>query len=67
MWDGNIIEEGTILRNCVLGYSNHIGERSHISDGAIISDECRIGQENRLERGIRIWPGTTLNDRAISF
>ncbi|MGQ9611296.1 MAG: sugar phosphate nucleotidyltransferase [Chloroflexus sp.] len=67
MWDGNTIEEGSTLRNCVLGYNNRIGERSHIIDGTIISDECQIGQENRLERGIRIWPGTTLGDRAVSF
>jgi mannose-1-phosphate guanylyltransferase len=32
-----------------------------------VSDDCRIGADNRLEHGIRIWPGTALNERAISF
>lgn len=67
LWENNVLEEGVTLRNCVLGRGNHIGTKTQISDGAIISDDCRIGPENRLERGIRIWPGTSLNERAISF
>nr|WP_255603484.1 hypothetical protein [Oscillochloris sp. ZM17-4] len=38
-----------------------------ITDGTIVSDNCTLGPENRLERGIRIWPGTSLGERAISF
>lgn len=67
LWDGNRIAEGATLRNCVLGRNNEIGGKTVITDGAIISDDCRLGPENRLERGIRIWPGTLLNERAISF
>ncbi len=67
LWDDNVIEEGATLRNCVLGHGNRVGQRTIITDGAIVSDQCRLGGENRLERGIRIWPETTLNDRAISF
>lgn len=67
LWENNRVEEGTLLRNCVLGKGNYIGARSHIIAGTIISDDCSIGAENRLERGIRIWPGTALKDQAVSF
>ncbi len=67
LWAGNTLAEGVTLRNCVLGQNNIIGAQTQITDGAIVSDDCRIGAENRLERGIRIWPGTVLNESAISF
>lgn len=67
LWQGNIIEEGALLRNCVLGQQNRIGAKAHITDGSIIGDGCTIGEENRLERGIRIWPDTVLKEKAITF
>jgi mannose-1-phosphate guanylyltransferase len=67
LWEENAIEEDAALRACVVGRGNRIRARSHILDGTIISDACDIGEENRLERGIRIWPETKLNERAISF
>ena len=67
LWDNNQIGEAVTLRNCVLGRDNTIGAKSHITDSAIIGDNCTFGPENRLERGIRIWPGTQLGERAISF
>lgn len=67
LWEDNQIGEGSTLRSCVLGRGNHIGAHTLISDGTIISDECSLGDENRLERGIKLWPGTTLQDKAISF
>ncbi len=67
LWENNVIGEGVTIRNSVLGRGNTIGAKCFISDGAIIGDDCGIGPENRLERGIRIWPGTTLGEQAISF
>jgi mannose-1-phosphate guanylyltransferase len=67
LWEGNQLGEGVTLRNSVLGRNNTIGARSFISDGAIVGDDCVLGPENRLERGIRLWPGTQLGERAISF
>ncbi|HMQ31137.1 MAG TPA: NDP-sugar synthase [Chloroflexaceae bacterium] len=67
LWADNRIGEAATLRNCVLGRGNEIGPKSHIVDGAIVGDDCRFGPENRLERGIRIWPGTVLGEKAISF
>jgi mannose-1-phosphate guanylyltransferase len=67
LWAGNTLAAGVTLRNCVLGRNNAVGANTQITDGSIVSDDCRIGADNRLEHGIRIWPGTALNERAISF
>jgi mannose-1-phosphate guanylyltransferase len=67
LWEDNIIEEGASLRSCVVGSGNRIGAKAHLDSGTIVSDSCEIGAENRLECGIRLWPGTQLQDHAISF
>lgn len=67
LWDGNVIDDGAVLRSCVVGHGNQIGANTHLTDGAIVGDACVIGPENRLERGIRLWPKTELPERAISF
>ncbi len=67
LWEQNIVEAEATLRSCVLGKGNRIGERTLITGGTIIGDGCQMGMENRLEKGIRIWPGTTIPDHAISF
>ena len=67
LWEDNVVEEGASLRACVIGRGNRIGPKAHLTDRTIVSDNCAIGAENRLERGIRIWPGTQLQDQALSF
>lgn len=67
LWEENIIEEGATLRSCVIGRGNRIGAHTSISGGAIVGDDCTVGKENRLDHGIRLWPGTSLKDQAISF
>jgi mannose-1-phosphate guanylyltransferase len=67
LWADNHVAAGAVLRSCAIGHGNTIGEKAHIVDGAIVSDGCQIGPENRLERGIRLWPGTQLKEKAISF
>jgi mannose-1-phosphate guanylyltransferase len=67
LWEDNQIGEGSTLRSCVLGRGNIIGKSNFIAGGTIISDACVVGGENRLDRGIKLWPGTTLKDQAISF
>lgn len=67
LWEENTIEEGATLRSCVLGRGNRIGARSVVAGGAVIGDACSLGVENRLDHGIRLWPGTTIQDQGISF
>jgi mannose-1-phosphate guanylyltransferase len=67
LWEGNRIGDGVVLRNSMLGRDNHIEAKAHLTDGTVVGDECVIGAENRLERRIKIWPGTHLKEKAISF
>jgi mannose-1-phosphate guanylyltransferase len=67
LWDDNLIADGAALRSCMVGHGNRIGANVHLADGTIVSDGCVIGAENRLDRGIRVWPGTQLTEQAISF
>jgi len=67
LWEDNIVDEGALVRSCVVGRGNRIGAKAHLADGTIVSDSCVIGAENRLECGIRIWPDTQLKEQAISF
>jgi mannose-1-phosphate guanylyltransferase len=67
LWEDNVIEADAVLRACVIGRGNLIGAKAHVADGTIVSDGCVVGAENRLERGIRLWPGTQLKEQAISF
>lgn len=67
LWEENHIQEGAHLRNCVLAKRNRIGKQTFITGSAIVGDDCVIGAENRLDKAIRLWPGTILQDQAISF
>jgi mannose-1-phosphate guanylyltransferase len=67
LWEDNVVEEGAVLRSCVIGRGNRIGTKAHIGDGTIVGDSCDIGPENRLERGIRLWPDTKLGEKSITF
>lgn len=67
LWEENHIADGALLRNCIVGRGNRIGANTHIAEASIVGDACVIGSENRLERGMRLWPNTELQERAITF
>lgn len=67
LWEDNVVEEGAALRACIVGRGNRIGPKAHIAAGTVISHGCVIGAENHLDNGIRLWPNTHLQARAISF
>jgi mannose-1-phosphate guanylyltransferase len=67
LWRKVELGNGTTVRNSVVGNNSVIGEDSWIVDGAIVSDDSRIGSGNKLERGIRVWPSSVIQDNAISF
>lgn len=67
LWAGNVVQAGAVLHACVIGHNNQIGEKVHVTEGSVISDDCRISAENRIERGMRVWPETVLNERSITF
>lgn len=67
LWDANTIGAGAMVRNCVLGRNNTIGERTKVEDGTVLGDNCTLGADNILARAVRLWPGVTLPDKAITF
>jgi mannose-1-phosphate guanylyltransferase len=67
LWANNSIGEGARIEQSLVGQNNQIGPRTVISEGTIISDNCVIGADNRLQRAIRLWPGTNLGEQAITF
>jgi len=67
LWQNVRLGEDAMVRNSVIGNNSSIGDGTWIIDGSIVSDNTTIGSGNRLEHGIRIWPGSTIEDNAISF
>ncbi len=67
VWDHTEIGANAKIINSTVGRHNTIGAKSIIDDGAVVSDNCSLGAENTLARGIRLWPGTSLGDKAVTF
>ena len=67
LWQNVRLGRDTTVRNSVIGNNATIGDSSWVIDGSIVSDDSCIGSGNKLERGIRIWPGSTIQDNAVSF
>jgi mannose-1-phosphate guanylyltransferase len=51
----------------MIGAGCTIGARTVVAGGAIVGDGCRIGADNRLDKGMKLWPDTALNDQSVSF
>lgn len=67
LWQNVKLGKDATVRNSVVGNNSVVGDSTWVIDGSIISDDTAIGSSNRLEHGIRIWPGSTIEDNAISF
>ncbi len=68
-----IIEEGAIVKNCVLDAKVRVGRNSHLTNsiilektvirkeanitGAAIAERCFIGDEASVAKGVKLWPG----------
>ncbi|MEE8470917.1 MAG: NDP-sugar synthase, partial [Dehalococcoidia bacterium] len=67
LWQNVRLGKGTVVRESVLGNNSVVGDNTWVVDGSIVSDDVAIGSGNKLERGIRVWPGSAIEDNAISF
>ncbi len=67
LWDNVRLGKNVTIRNSVVCNNSVIGDNTFIVDGSIAGDDTVIGNDNKLERGIRVWPGKTIGDNAISF
>lgn len=66
-WRGAVFGEKSVSRSCVVGCNAQIGAESRIEEIAVVGDDVSIGTGNHLSNGVRIWPGTVLPDRGVSF
>ena len=67
LWQNVQLGRNVTVSNSVVGNNSVIGDNTWVSDGSILSDNTTIGGSNRLERGVKIWPGTTIDAHTISF
>ncbi len=67
IWSNAMVGRDVRLRDCVIGSAGTIGDNAWVVDGAIVGDRSAIGDENRLERGVKVWPGATLDKASITF
>lgn len=67
LWQKVRLGKGGTVRNGVVCNNSTVGENTWVVDGSIVGDDTAIGSSNKLEHGIKIWPGCTIEDNAISF
>ncbi len=65
--NGAEIGAGAVLRDCIVAAGVRIGDGTTVAGGAVIGEGVTIGAENVLDHGVRIFPGTEIGDRAITF
>jgi NDP-sugar pyrophosphorylase family protein len=60
LWQDCQISRGAKLRNCLVACRCLVGEESAILDGCILGDDVLVGKGSELSKGIKIWPGKTI-------
>ena len=66
LWHDCHVGRRAKLRNCLLACRCHIGEESTIPDNSVLGDDVLVGRGNELSKGMKIWPGNTVEQGAIS-
>ena len=67
LWNHVHVGSDVVMKDCVIGSGVSIGNESWITAGTIIGDNAVVGSGNRLERGVRLWPGKSLEADTITF
>jgi mannose-1-phosphate guanylyltransferase len=67
IWQENHLGPDMVVSHSVIGHRNQIAAGVKIHNSTIISDDTVIDGDNSLDRGVRVWPGTTLGKQSISF
>jgi mannose-1-phosphate guanylyltransferase len=65
LWEDCRVGRGARLTNCLVASRCQIGEASEIPGGCVLGDDVRVGEGSRLSRGVRIWPGKTIEPGTI--
>jgi mannose-1-phosphate guanylyltransferase len=64
--EGVVVEGAAVVQDSVVGATSRVGHGSELHD-AVIGAGVTIGADNELRDGVRLWPGLTIGDRAITF
>jgi mannose-1-phosphate guanylyltransferase/phosphomannomutase len=65
IWSDNIIGSGCKFNSAVVCYRCQIGENVQLLDKVIVSDDCLIGSSATIRANCKIWPGKTIDEKAI--
>jgi mannose-1-phosphate guanylyltransferase len=67
IWQNTTIGEGVLLKTCIIANDCTIADSSVVANGAIVADHCVVGSGNKLDKGVKIWPGKTIEASTITF
>jgi mannose-1-phosphate guanylyltransferase len=56
LWEGVMVGEETVIRNCMIGSHAHVGSHCQILDDCVVGDDVKIGKESNLASGTRLSP-----------
>ncbi len=66
LWQDCQIGRGATLRNCLVACRCRVGEESEILDGCILGDGVLVSRGSELSKGIKVWPGETIEPGTLS-
>lgn len=55
LWHDSKVEEGAILRNCVIGAHCHIEKGSQVLDECVLGDNVIVSQGSKIADGAKVW------------
>ncbi|MDA0987566.1 MAG: NDP-sugar synthase [Chloroflexi bacterium] len=67
LWQNVMVESGAALEGCIVGDGARIGEGARVGERCILGDNVVLGKGNRMERGMVMWPGKSMEPEAVSF
>jgi mannose-1-phosphate guanylyltransferase/phosphomannomutase len=65
LWDHAVVGRNAELSFDIVGSQCVIGDEATILDNVYMSDKCSIGKGARVLPNIKLWPGKTVEDRAV--
>lgn len=65
-WDEVRLEPGTTLMGAVVCTGSAVGPNGAVYDGAVVGRNCRIGTGAAVAPGVRLWPASFVEDRAVA-
>ncbi len=66
LWQDCHIGRRAKLRNCLVARRCRVGEESEIPDESILGDDVLVDGGSELSKGMKIWPGNTVEQGTIS-